>query len=70
MNPLYRMLQRMSSWVLFSTGWGRRTILQWLSLGTRIFIPTAPMYSVSDMINSSRIGSMAGLVTWANCCRK
>ena len=31
---------------------------------------TAPMYSVSDMINSSRIGSMAGLVTWANCCRK
>ena len=30
-TALYRMLQRMSSWVLFSTGWGRRTILQWLS---------------------------------------
>ena len=35
-----------------------------------IKLPTAPMYSVSDMTSSSRMGSMAGLVTCANCWRK
>ena len=32
--------------------------------------PTRPIYSVSDITSSSRIESMAGLVTWANCWRK
>ena len=64
------MLQSMSSWALVSTGCGKRTILQLLSSGVRILVPTAPIYSVSDITKSSRIGSMAGLVTCANCCRK
>lgn len=51
-------------------GWFSRTILQWLSLGVSMFMPTAPMYSVRDITNSSRIGSIGGLVTCANCWRK
>ena len=70
LKPLYRMLHRRSSCVLVKIGWFSRTILQWLSVGTKILLPTAPIYSVRLMTSSSRIGSIGGLVTWANCWRK
>ena len=41
-------------------GWFNLTILQWFSLGVSMFMPTAPMYSVSDITSSSRIGSIGG----------
>ena len=63
LKPLYLMLHKMSSCVFVRMGCGRRTILQLVSSGVRMPVPTRPIYSLSDITRFSLIESMAGFVT-------
>ena len=44
--------------------------MQCLGVGSRMLWWTDPMYPVVAMTSSSLIGSIGGLVTWANICPK
>lgn len=46
------------------------TTLMCAGVGSRMLCLTDPMYPVMDMTSSSLIGSIGGLVTWANICLK
>ncbi len=54
---------------LLNTGERNFSRRVWSGLSSRM-LPSGPMNVVSDITSFSRMGSMGGLVTWANSCLK